>query len=329
MKQTLLRILALVTVLFLLGSGLSVAAARPQTFDENGRMPLITEPDGSVEPLIFCRGDQDLTMDEVQWVDGLDGKAVKFSGIDEYFRIGYNYLQLADFTLSMWVNWSGAAEGGSGELNQRIFSIRGSYHEQQYMTLSPMESTGEGTDALRLHMRYQNTDWELHRPQASPLATDEWHHIAVVATEQTLALYLDGVLMAESLTMMGIADMRPQQLYLGKGPTYGGDGYFNGLMDNVYLYKKALTVDELATVLSEQTPTTAPTTSTEPEDIPDAPLQTDYSLPAIPSIVWILVGMVTLLILALIITVNIQYAKEQKPTTSADRAPDSTQKNDE
>jgi hypothetical protein len=323
MKNMIMRVTALAAVLLMLGSGLFVSAARPAGYDAEGCMPLITEPGGLAEPLIFCRGDKDLTIDEVTWVDGGQGKAVRFNGVDEYFRISRDSLQNEEFTLSMWVKWEGAsdAEGGSTQLDQRIFSARGNYRDRQYITLSPMETTAEGSEGLRLHMQYEDSDWDLHRPQAGPLSQDVWHHLAVVANGQTLALYLDGVLLDEQPIMMGFADMRPYQLYIAKGPTFEGDGYFNGLMDNVYLYKKALGVDAIGALFEEQRPaelitTTPPAPPTTAfvggsETIPAVDQQADYSLPPIPPIVWIVSGIVAALVAALIVTVNLRYAKEK------------------
>lgn len=325
MKKLLMRVTALTVSLLLLSSGVMVFAERPAGYDAAGCMPLITEPGESAEPLIFCRGDNDLAIDAVNWVDGGQGKAVRFNGVDEYFRIGYNSLQLGEFTLSMWVKWEGPSnyDNGSGLLGQRIFSARGTYRDRQYITLSPMETTAEGSDALRLHMRYEGSDWELHRPQAGPLSQDIWHHVAIVMDGQTLALYLDGVMLDEQLIMMGFAQMRPQQLYLGKGPILGGDGYFNGLMDNVYLYKKALTVDALGVLFEEQRPdeliTTAPTTGTTVQNgvdsTPSVQQQTDTSLPPIPPIVWIVTGVVAAVIVVFIVAENLRYAREHRPPT--------------
>ena len=318
MKNTVMRITALTAAVLLLFGNMTAFAARPKDFDAEGCMPLITEPGESAEPLIFCRGNDDLVIDEVNWVDGGQGKAVRFNGINEYFRIGYNTLQLGEFTLSMWVKWEGAAEGGSNLQGQRIFSARGTYRDRQYITLSPTETTAEGSDGLRLHMRYENSDWELHREQASPLSQNIWHHLAVVMDGQRLTLYLDGVPMGNAITMMSLAQMRPQQLYIGKGPALGGEGYFNGLMDNVYMYKKALNVDDINALVTEQRPfeyiSTAPlTTTTQPngnESTSNVQQQVDTSLPPIPPVVWIVSGVVAALIAVLIVTENIRYKKE-------------------
>ncbi len=322
MTKLLMRIIALAAALLLLGSGVTVFAERPAGYDAEGCMPLITEPGESAEPLIFCRGDDDLAIDAVNWVDDGQGKAVRFNGVDEYFRVAYDSLQLAEFSLTMWVKWEGEsdADGGSALPGQRIFSARGTYRDRQYITLSPMETTAEGADGLRLHMCYEDSDWDLHRPNAVPLPQDVWHHLAVVSDGQKLALYLDGIMLDEQLTMMSLAQMRPQQLYLGKGPILGGDGYFNGLMDNVYLYKKALDADEIGSLIEEQRPaelvTTAPTTGTTTrggaESIPSVQQQADTSLPPIPPIVWIVTGVVAGLIVALIVAENLRYAKQKK-----------------
>ena len=324
MKKQWLRAAAVLSVLLILASGLSVSAARPRGFDEDGCMPLITEPGDSAQPLIYCRGNSDLPIGDVNWVDNGSGKAVQFNGVDEYFRIPYKSLQVSSFTLTAWVNWHGKAdaEGGSGLSGQRIFSARANQYGKRYITLSPMETTAEGSDGLRLHMRYEGSDWDLHRPQAGPLAQNEWHHVAIVATEQTLELYLDGIRMDEQTTNVDPAQMNLFQFYIGKGPTMGGDGYFNGLMDDVYMYKRALTVDELRelivkqqpvghTTTTEVTPPTVPTAGIK-EDIPDALGREDYSLPAIPPIVWIVSGTVAAAIIALIVTVNVRYVKSKQ-----------------
>ena len=322
MKRQWLRVAALVSALLLLGSGLSVSAARPRGFDNEGCMPLITEPGESAQPLIFCRGDRDQAIGDVNWVDTGDGQAVLFNGVDEYFRIPYRNVQVSSFTLTFWVNWYGESNvaGGSGLENQRIFSARANQYGKRYITLSPMETTAEGSDGLRLHMRYENEDWDLHRPQAGPLGQNEWHHVAVVATEQSLALYLDGILMDNQQTDLDPAQMNLFQFYIGKGPTMGGDGYFNGLMDNVYLYDHALDVDALGSLIAQQRPssmtTTAPsvsvpTTAPITEVIPDAPTQSTPFLPPIPPIVWIVSGTVAAAIIALIAVVNVRYAKSK------------------
>ncbi len=325
MKKRWIGIATLALALLVSFSGTAVLAEGPANFDENGSMPLITEPDGSATPLIFCRGNDDLTMDSVNWVDDGQGKAVRFNGVDEYFRIGYNHIQLTEFTLSMWVKWEGAsqAEGGSVELNQRIFSARGAYRDRQFITFSPKETTADGTDVLRLRMQYEGSDWALVPSEADSLEQNNWHHVAVMGDGRTLRLYLDGKLVAEELTMMSLATMRPQQLYLGKGPTSGGDGYFNGLMDNVYLYNKVIDDEALNTLIEEQCPdelitTTPPTTTTTQavatETSPTIQ-QTDYSLPAIPPVVWIVTGVVAALIVTFIVVENVRYAKEKRPPT--------------
>ncbi len=324
MKKQCLRAAIVLSVLLILMSGLSVSAARPRGFDADGCMPLITEPGESAQPLIYCRGNRDLPIDDVNWVDSDMGKAVSLSGVDEYFRIPYKSLQVSEFTLSMWVNWGGAsdAEGGSGLSDQRIFSARANQYGKRYITLSPMETTAEGSDGLRLHMRHENSDWDLHRPQAGPLAQDEWHHLAVVATKKTIALYLDGIRMDEETTNVDPAQMNLFQFYLGKGPSMGGDGYFNGLLDNVSLYKRALTVDELRDAIKKQQPSghvpdndqtsLTPPTGIVNETVPEVLLQENVSLPLIPPVVWIVSGTVAALIVALIVTVNVRYIKSKQ-----------------
>ncbi len=306
MKRHLMRIVALGTVLVLLGSGLAVAAAAPETYNEDGCLPLINEPGDSAKPLIFCRGDEDLTLDDVTWEDEEDGKAVRLNGVDEYFRIDYSKVSFTDFTLSLWVKWEGesAEEGGSGLENQRIFSVRGANRDTQYLTLSPMEDTTDGAQALRLSMVYMDSSWELKNPQGKALKKDDWCQLAIVGTDETLRLYMNGKQLDDELTMMSIAQMRPQQLYLGKGTALGGDGYFNGFLDNAYLYNRALSADELSELYENQKPIEA-----FEEEVVEAPAEV-YALPTIPPLVWIVTGVTVALIVTLIVFENKRFANQ-------------------
>ena len=327
MKRQARRVAALSAALLLAMSGLTVSAQTDAFVNTDDGIPLITEPEEMTEDLIYCRGDRDLAEDAISWADSTHGKAAYFNGVDEYFRLPYKAVQSSSFSLSMWVNWQGASTlaGGSGLDGQRIFSARSSQYGSRYATLSPMETTSEGTDALRLHVRYEDSDWELNRMQASPLTQSEWHHLVVVMSEEAVALYLDGVLMDEELTFLSPEQMELFQLYFGKGPTLNGDGYFHGFMDNVYLYKRALNVDEIRKLFTTQHPqaasSDAPSTDTTPstpsavtEQIA-APVQASGALPPIPPIVWVVMGATAALVVALIVTENVRYARQKKPPT--------------
>ena len=81
------------------------------------------------------------------------------------------------------------------------------------------------------------------------LATSTWKHVAVVLGTGSGALYIDGAL----VTGAGTTSLRPSDLgaidyaYLGKSQ-FGADPYFDGMLDEVRVYSRALSATEVRTV---------------------------------------------------------------------------------
>ncbi|MEO2005860.1 MAG: LamG domain-containing protein [Candidatus Poribacteria bacterium] len=73
----------------------------------------------------------------------------------------------------------------------------------------------------------------------------EWHHLAGVLDAGTMAIYLDGALLME-LPDAGALSSEGSELDIG----HAGDGGFVGLIDEVGVYNRALSADEVATNFS-------------------------------------------------------------------------------
>ena len=77
-----------------------------------------------------------------------------------------------------------------------------------------------------------------------PISLNTWHHIAVTYDGTTLAIYVDGVLDASALKSLGTID---SVLSMGKAIS-GGWTPFNGLIDEVELFDRALTEAEIKAI---------------------------------------------------------------------------------
>ncbi len=315
MKQWCKWMVLLASVLAMLGCSWTVAAQQPTGFDTAGGMPIITEPGGADAAVVFCRENKDLTPAHIPWVDSEQGQAVRFNGEDAYFRLPAERLQLEDFTLSMWVNWDGPMDdnGVAAALNQRMFAAVGESRGTQYITLSPMDTLPNGAGVLRYYMNHPQAYVELTHPKNRSLVAKKWQHVVVVSRDDTITLYLNEVLLADEPSSIRTADLQLKQLYFGKGVTAEGDGYFSGLMDNVYLYNRALTIEEIRAINRAQNPTSATsTTTTAPKTeplVPEVPLTADTTLPPIPPVVWMVSGAVLALVAVLTVIANVRESK--------------------
>ena len=74
---------------------------------------------------------------------------------------------------------------------------------------------------------------------------NQWHHVVVVILDNSnAALYLDGVLEEDDTTPSGAWDTDSNaNLYIGGRADTGGD--FNGSIDEVLIYNRSLSADEI------------------------------------------------------------------------------------
>lgn len=82
-------------------------------------------------------------------------------------------------------------------------------------------------------------------PSAAALSFGSWHHVAVSVKSGSIVLYADGKVVGSSSFAFG--NLLPigagQQLRIGSG--YGNARFFKGALDEVAIYKRALSVDEI------------------------------------------------------------------------------------
>ena len=88
-----------------------------------------------------------------------------------------------------------------------------------------------------------------HEASSNMTYTDtEWHHVAGVVNQTISSLYVDGVKQAQQ----GVVNLTESGVYAYVGKQYGDNSshrYWNGLIDDVRIYSKALTDAEIAEVM--------------------------------------------------------------------------------
>jgi hypothetical protein len=171
-------------------------------------------------------------------IDGIVGHAAAFDGMDDVVHIAASdALQVdAELTIALWV---------------RIATADASYH----------------TFAGKAYLDQTNNTWELGLdsrgsvefgvatldafvivPSAAP-AFDTWAHLAGTFDGEVIRLYLDGVLIGEAPATDIVQD--EHGITLGADNDLGlDDGFFDGALDEVRIYRRALAEDEVAALAS-------------------------------------------------------------------------------
>lgn len=244
----------LIAAALLVGQWSATAAfSIPDGYSQDGRLIMASEPGvADSDYVAFYQHDEKQSLDSIPWEDGREGhgKAVALSGQGDYFAIGYDQLRLTNFTISLWVNWKGAVSGGSAD--QRLLSIV--QDEDNYISLSTLHQDADHPDAegriangLFLDVAVNGEHETGFKPSAPNVQTTlpqgEWHHVAIVARQPAITLYVDGVEMAHAGWYIGLRELNPNYLRIGGGEE--GSASLYALVDDVEVYGFDATSDQL------------------------------------------------------------------------------------
>jgi fibronectin type 3 domain-containing protein len=157
--------------------------------------------------------------------------AVSLEGTTSSVKLPVNAASYEEITVAAFVYWNG------GNQSQRIFDF--GTGTTSYFYLTPRSSTNTTQCAIRLN---NGTEYTVSTTQ---LTSGQWVHLAVTLSANTLKLYVNGALAGTTANVpVRPVDIDPTLNYLGKSQT-AADPLFNGRIDDLRIYNRALTVAEV------------------------------------------------------------------------------------
>ena len=171
-----------------------------------------------------------------QWIAGYDGDALEFDGSGDWLDCGNDpSLELSGaVSVTAWINIGAAGIGHKVGGNQD--NANGGY------------KLGLLNDKVEFEIRTSGNAPILNRDVAGGtiLEAGVWYHVTGVYSLQDgyIRTYVNGVLDRELLTNE-VLGASPGTFYIGCEPYNTGVGNFNGVMDDIRIYNKALTEDEI------------------------------------------------------------------------------------
>ncbi|MDC3960982.1 LamG domain-containing protein [Polyangium jinanense] len=106
---------------------------------------------------------------------------------------------------------------------------------------------GVSSGNVLFSVAFPGGQWGVTKDVTAPAATGVWQHVAGVYDGANLLLYRNGALVA-STPASGTLQQSSRPVVIGNHPSWSA---FNGNIDHVYLYNRALTAAEIGTLKAE------------------------------------------------------------------------------
>ncbi|CEG13525.1 exported hypothetical protein [groundwater metagenome] len=207
---------------------------------------------GLVAYYSFDEGEGNITLDMsgncndgmiygAKWADGKYGKALYFNKSNYVNCENDSSLNIADkITIEVWIkplNWNNSEV----IISNNLYSIfhRGEWAGNRIYFLYKVNNYG--INNISVSQRPGDTAWETWGGVAMIDAGEirKWHHIAAVKSSNIMSIYLDGMKKKELNCLSGFIINSSQMLNLTIG------SYFNGSVDEIKIYNRALTETEI------------------------------------------------------------------------------------
>ncbi len=170
-------------------------------------------------------GNDGILVGDPETVEGKVGQALKFDGIDDYVEVpgGASMELWSSHTLEAWIN---QAESRSSRIIDKIGAGTAN---------GPHLDTHPGTTLRSCAGDCISTD--------VTYTLEEWHHVAVTFDEGDVKLYIDGAVEGEGTVPSPLAG---NELSLKVAADSDGANLFLGIIDEVRVYDRALSEDEIS-----------------------------------------------------------------------------------
>jgi hypothetical protein len=172
-----------------------------------------------------------------QWVAGYDGDALEFDGSGDFLDCGANpSLGISGaVSITAWIKVG--AQGIDHKVGGNQDGSNGGYKMSMY-----------SNNRIEFEIRTSDNTAILNRDVAggTEILVDVWYHVAGIYSQADgyIRTYVNGVLDRQLNTTEALG-ASPGTFYIGCEPYNISSNNFNGVIDNVRLYNKALTPEEI------------------------------------------------------------------------------------
>ena len=177
------------------------------------------------------------------WVDG----AMEFDGSDDSIDVGSDpALEPSAISICLWLKTTSVAR------NDFLVEKTASAGSAYAVTLASTESSPENVGQIEFQF-FRYGYWE--KLFSTGTVNDGlWHHIVVTYADPTASIYIDGALDSSAVLGGSLPYGGTYNFYLGQYH-FGAGAYFNGALDEVMIYDRVLTSEDISALAYNGAPT--------------------------------------------------------------------------
>jgi hypothetical protein len=176
-------------------------------------------------------------------------------------------LPLGNFTITAWI-YDEYVAGTTWGTVMGCYAYNEGWHLRTY-------SNADGQRSLHFqapHSGSSYTSWANFRSDYGSITSDNWHHVVSVwyAGTKTAKLYIDGIETSYQMADPGVGPYNSDSSNnkeIGRIPHVGGGHYFNGIIDDLRIYTRALSSEEIEQLYQYEPPNVVSLEIIGPEEV--------------------------------------------------------------
>ncbi len=169
------------------------------------------------------------------YVNELNGEnQIDFNGIDRYIALDKSFDLHSEFTVSAWVK--------IGELKEMAILAKRDNVQDKGIFIG-LNQTGQ----IKLEFTDQSVQQMISN---TVLPLNKWHNISIVYKDGNATILIDGML--DSIQEINSPGLNSVQVLLGASGEQSVDHFFNGSMDDIRIWNRALDAQELAFFMNQE-----------------------------------------------------------------------------
>jgi hypothetical protein len=181
-----------------------------------------------------------ILVNDPTWVDGKFGKALRFDGIDDYVTNSSNWDSFVNslkstnqITVEAWVNLFGYQNNHPQSVDS-VIRAEGMFYLRA--------DSDPSLDSRVTCFFISNGTW-IWTCTSNRLPLNTWTHLVGTWDGQNLKLYINGILINSTLALGSFGNLGNPNITIGA--TWNRYEFFNGTIDEVRIYNRALTEEEI------------------------------------------------------------------------------------